>query len=178
MINVEQFQNDNNLVELNNNRIHSICTMNRRNKRDVNTYLSGMRDYNLQMAVFAMKHWKFTGRSYQPDIIIKSFVITFKYQKNRVENHVRSEVNPLVITNRMLENEMDNKWELLDEHLNTVCDNNGLPLSSGCRSSSKLILTVSKADSSDEFITLDRELVVIDPIIKETHHGQTINTLK
>ena len=37
MINVEQFQNENNLVEIDDNCIHSICTVNCRNKKDVET---------------------------------------------------------------------------------------------------------------------------------------------
>ena len=37
---------------------------------------------------------------------------------------------------------------------------------------------MSKADSSDEYITLDREIFVRYPIIKETRHGQTLNTLE
>ena len=79
---------------------------------------------------------------------------------------MRSEVTPPVITNRMMEKEPYNIWELIDEHLNTVRDNNGLPLSSRCRASSKLILTASEADSSDEYIALDFELVIRAPIIK------------
>ena len=104
--------------------------------------------------------------------------MTFKDQKKRVETHVRSKVILPVITKIMLKKEPDNVWELLGEHLNTVREKNGLPLSSWCQSSSKLIPTVSEADSSDEYITLDRELVVRDPISKETHHGQTLNTLE
>ena len=104
--------------------------------------------------------------------------MAFKYQKKRVETHVRSEVIPPVITNRMLEKEPDHAWEFLSEHLNTVRDNNGLPLSSWCRSSLKLIPTVSEADYSNEYITLDRELVVRYPIIKETQNLQTLNTLE
>ena len=41
MINVEKFQNENYLVKIDDNRIHSICTVNRRNEKDVNTYVSG-----------------------------------------------------------------------------------------------------------------------------------------
>ena len=166
MINVEHFQNDKNLVELDNNRIHSICTVNCGNEKDVDTYVSGKGDYNLQLAVFAINHLKFTGHSFHPDSIIKSFGMTFKYQKKRVETHVRSVVTPPVITNRMLEKEPYNMWEFIDEHLNTVRDNNGLPLSSRCRASSKIIPTASEADSSDEYITLDCELVIRAPIIK------------
>ena len=117
MINVEQFQNKNDLVKLDNNRIHSMCTVNCRNKKDVNSYVSGTGEYNLQLAVFAMKHLKFTGRYFQPGIISKSSIMTFKDQKKHVETHVRSEVTLPVITNRMLEKEQDNKWELLDESL-------------------------------------------------------------
>ena len=178
MINVEQFQNDNNLVELDDNHIHSICNVNFRNKEDIDTYVSGTGEYNLQIYVFATNHLKFTGRSFHPDSIGKSFVMTFKDQKKRVETHVRSKVILPVITKIMLKKEPDNVWELLGEHLNTVREKNGLPLSSWCQSSSKLIPTVSEADSSDEYITLDRELVVRDPISKETHHGQTLNTLE
>ena len=104
--------------------------------------------------------------------------MTFKYQKKRVETHVRSEVTPPVITNIMLEKEPDNMWELLDEHLNTVCGNNCLPLSLWCRASSKIIRTVSGADSYDEYITLYRELYVRATIFKYNHHGQTLNTLE
>ena len=114
MINVEQFQNDNDLVKLDDNCIHSICTVNRRNKKDVNTYVSGKGEYNLQLVVFAMKHRKFTGCSFHPDSISKSFVMTFKDQKKRVETHVRGELTLPVITNIMLEKEPDNVWELLD----------------------------------------------------------------
>ena len=96
--------------------------------------------------------------------------MTIKDQNKHVENHMRSEVTPSVITNRMLEKVPDNVWEFLDEHLNTVCDNNGLLISSWCRASYKLIPMVSEADSSDEYINLDRELVVRAPTIKETHH--------
>ena len=107
--------------------------------------------------------------------------MTFKDQKKRVETHVRGEVTPTVITNRMLEKEPYKAFELLGEYFNTVRDNNGLPLSAWCRASSKLIPTVSGDDPSDEYIALDRELVLRYPIIKETrhgHHGQTIYTLE
>ena len=56
MINVEQFHNENDIVELDDNHIHSICTVNCRNERDVDTYISGTGEYNIQMAVFAMNH--------------------------------------------------------------------------------------------------------------------------
>ena len=102
----------------------------------------------------------------------------FKDQMKHVETHARSEVTLPVITNRMLEKEPNNVWELIDEHLNTVRDNNGLPLSSRCRASSKLILTSSEADYYDEYITLDFELVIRAPIIKQTRHGQTLNSLE
>ena len=39
-----------------------------------------------------------------------------------------------------------------------------------------MISTVSGADYFNEYITLDRELVVRASIIKETHHGRTLNT--
>ena len=97
MINVEQFHNENDLVELDDNHIHSIYTVNLGNEKDVDTYISGTGDYNLHLAVFVMKHLKFTGHSFHPDRIGKSFVMTFKDQKKRVETHVRSEVNPPVI---------------------------------------------------------------------------------
>ena len=57
-----------------------------------------------------MKHRKFTGRSFHPDSISKSFVMAFKEQKKHVETHVRGEVTPSVITNRMLEKEPENAW--------------------------------------------------------------------
>ena len=95
MINVEHFQNENNLVKLDNNRIHSICTVNCRNEKYVDTYVPGTEEYNLQLAVFATKQQKFTGRSLHPDSISKSFVMTFKDQKKPVETHVRGEVTPL-----------------------------------------------------------------------------------
>ena len=41
-----------------------------------------------------------------------------------------------------------------------------------------MIPTVSKSDSSDEYITLDRGLIVRAPIIKDIHHGQTLNNLE
>ena len=88
--------------------------MNRRNENDVDNYVSGTGEYNLHLSVFTMKYLKFTGRSFHPDNISKSFVMTFKDQKKRVETHVRGEVTPTVITNRMLEKEPDNVWELLD----------------------------------------------------------------
>ena len=94
-----------------------------------------------------------------------------KDQKKRMETHLSSEVTTLFNTNRIMEKELDNVWEFLNERFNTVRENNGLPLSSRCRTSSKMIPTVSKAYSSNEYITLDRELVVRSPIIKETHHG-------
>ena len=68
--------------------------------------------------------------------------------------------------------------ELLDENLKTVRENNSVSLSSWCRTSSKLILTVSEAGSSDEYITPDRELVVRARIIKETHNEQALNALE
>ena len=40
MINVEQFQNDNDLVKLDDNCIQYICTVNLKNERDVDTYFS------------------------------------------------------------------------------------------------------------------------------------------
>ena len=55
-----------------------------------------------------MKYLKFTGRSFHPDNISKSFVMTFKDEKKRVETHVRSELTPPVITLIMLEKEPDN----------------------------------------------------------------------
>ena len=39
-----------------------------------------------------------------------------------------------------------------------------------------MIPTVSEADYSDEYITLDLELIMRDTIIKDTYHGQTLNT--
>ena len=78
MINFEQLQNENDLVEPDNNCIHSICNVNRRNKKDVNTYVYGTGEYNLQLAVFAMKHLKFTDHSFHPDSMINSFGMTFK----------------------------------------------------------------------------------------------------
>ena len=56
MINVEQFQNENDLFKLEDNCIHSICTVNRRNEKDVDTYVSAVGDYNFQMDVLEMKH--------------------------------------------------------------------------------------------------------------------------
>ena len=135
MINVEQFQNENDLVELDDNHIHSICTVNHRNEKDVDTYVSGTWEYKLHLEVFAMKHLKFTGRSFHTDSISKSFVMTLKDQNKCVETHVRSEVTLSIITNIMLDKEPDNMWDFLDEHLNTVSDNNGLPLSSWWRAS-------------------------------------------
>ena len=133
MINVEQFQNENNPVKLDDNCIHSICTVNRRNKKDVETYVSCTGEYKLQLAGFSTKHLKFTGHSFHPDKIIKSLVMTFKYHKKPVETHVSSEVTLSVITNIMMEKEPDNVWELLDKNLNTARDNNGVPLYSWCR---------------------------------------------
>ena len=103
MINVEQFQNENYLFELDDSRIHSICTVNCDNEKDVDTSVSGMGEYNLQMAVFAMKHLKFTGSSFHPDRISKSFGMVFKDQKKRVETHVRITLTLPVIMNIMLE---------------------------------------------------------------------------
>ena len=103
MINIEKFQNENKLVKLDDNRIHYICTVNRRNKKYVDTYVSVIGEYNLQIYTFTMKHLKFTGHSFHPDKISKSFVMTFKEQKKRAETHVRSEVTLPVITNRMLD---------------------------------------------------------------------------
>ena len=123
--------------------------MNCRNEKDVDTYAFGTENYNLDLVVLEIKHLKFTDRSFHSDSISKSFVMAFKYQKKRVETHVRSEITPPVITNRMLEKEPDHAWEFLAEHFNTVRDNNGLPLSSWCRASLKLIPTVSKADYSN-----------------------------
>ena len=37
---------------------------------------------------------------------------------------------------------------------------------------------MSEADSSNEYITLDREIVVRAPLIKVNHHGQKLNTLE
>ena len=79
---------------------------------------------------------------------------------------MRGELTPTVITNIMLEMEPDIQWELLCEYLNILRDNNGLPLSAWCRESSKLISTMSGANPSDEYITLDRDLVVRAPMIK------------
>ena len=85
---------------------------------------------------------------------------------------MRGELTSPVITDIMLEKEPKNAWELLDEHLNTVCGKNGLPISSWYRASSKLIPIVSGDNPPDEYITLDRELFVRDSINKYTHHGQ------
>ena len=150
MINIEQFQNENDLVKIDDNCIHSICTVNRGNEKDVDTNISGTGEYNLHLTVFKRKHRKFTGRSFHLDSTSKYSVMTFKDQKKRVENHVRGEVTPPVIMNRMLEKEPENAWDLLDKHLNTVRDNNSIPLSVWCRSSSKLVPTVSGSNSSDE----------------------------
>ena len=104
--------------------------------------------------------------------------MTFKDEKKLVETHVRSEVTLPLITNIILDKKPENVWELFGKHLNTVRGNNGLPLSSWCRASSKLIATASEADSFNEYITLDSELVVRAPIIKDTYHGQTLNALE
>ena len=77
MINVEDFHDDNCLVELGDKRIESICHVNRRRDTYATTYISGSREYNLKLVVFCMKHLKNIGRSFDPFFIDKKDVLLF-----------------------------------------------------------------------------------------------------
>ena len=69
MINMEAFHDENCLVELDDKGIESICHVEIRREAYSTTYISGSGEYNLKLAVLCMKHFKNTGRSFDPPSI-------------------------------------------------------------------------------------------------------------
>ena len=72
MINVEDFHDENCLVELGDKRIESICHVNRKREAYATIYISGSGEYNLKLAVLCMKQLKNTGRSFSIILLVKT----------------------------------------------------------------------------------------------------------
>ena len=78
----------------------------------------------------------------------------------------------------MLEKEQDRAWELMDEYLLSVGDNNGTPLATWARATVKLFPKEAADDDPSNYITKDSELVERASIIQESYHGQDNKTLE
>ena len=175
MINVEQFMSSYDLVSLDDRQIESSCATNGRDERHAKTYISGTEENNLKLSAFKMKPLKNTGRSCDTTYVYKTYVMSFKYQKRRVETHKRDQITAPVLTIRILEKELDRAWELIDEHLSCVRGNNVTPLSVWTRATAKLILNPDYEDPATDYVTLDHELIERAPIIQKDWIGQAAN---
>ena len=78
----------------------------------------------------------------------------------------------------MLETEQDRAWELLNEYLLSVRDNNGTPLVTWTRATKTISPKVAAKDDSSNYITRDSKLIERASIIQERYHGQTNKALE
>ena len=78
----------------------------------------------------------------------------------------------------MLETEQDRAWELLNEYLLSVRDDNGIPLAVWTRATKKLFPKLASEDDPSNYITHDFELVERASIIQEPFRGQTNKALE
>ena len=167
MLNVEKFMSSSDLVSLENRNIESICAINCRDESHAKTYILGTGEKNLKLDTFEMKHLESTGRSCDTTSVYKPYVISFKDQQRRVYTHHKDQITAPVLTNRMLDKELDRTWELIDEHLSCMHDNNGTPISEWNRATVKLIPKPDSEDPATDYVTFDRELIERAPIIQK-----------
>ena len=167
IINVEQFMSTSDLVSLDNRHIKSICAVNRKGERHPKTYISGKLENNLKLAAFATKHLKNTGCSCDPASVYKTYVMLFKDQKRRVETHQRDKITAPVLKNSMLDKEPEHTWDLIDENLSCVRDDNVIPISACTRVTAKLIPKPDSEDPATDYVTFDRKLIERAPIIQK-----------
>ena len=130
MIRVEELNCERCLLDLDDERITSMCKVHRRSDHSsgINTFISAKGEHNLKLAVFCMKHMRNIGRSYHPHTFSPGLIISFTQQKKAVESHDRSSITAPMLTDKMMDKERDRAWELLDVYLSLVRADNGIPL--------------------------------------------------
>ena len=71
----------------------------------------------------------------------------------------------------MLEKELDLAWELIDEHLSRVHDDNGTPLSAWNRATENMTPKPYSEDPTTDYVTFYSELIERAPIIQKDRIG-------
>ena len=74
-------------------------------------------------------------------------VLSFQHHTRIVDSHDQDSIKAPVFTNKMLENEQNRVWELLDIYLCTKRDNSGTPLVVWTQATNKLVPKVTADDA-------------------------------